>query len=693
VIVLGALVADRPAVVLVEDLHWAQPDLLDLLEYLTDGVDGPLLFVSTARPELLSSRPSWGRRRHASAIWLEPLAPDDAARLVAEAPEQLRRPVLEQAEGNPFFIEELVAQVGAGGDAVAIPDSVQAVLAARIDRLPPLEKHALQAASVIGRAFWREPVRELLGDALPNFELLEEHDFVRHRARSSFEGMRELEFKHALTREVAYASLPHARRLRLHASVARWLEDYGGGRDEHAALLAHHYAEAVRPQEVDLAWAGADAEHDTLRHQAIAWLRRAAELAIGRYEIDEGIALIQRALKLEHDDGVRCELWTAVARANALKFDGEAFWNAMDMALSLAGDDQTRAEICGWLAVESYVRAGMWTRTPALERVSAWVASALELAQPGTASRARALIAKACQNVDDAGAAAEAAAIAQRLDDPELCVHAWDACAAVAMADGDYEAAWEWRTRRLRLLDRISDPDLRTIISETPYAACIATCRFDQAREIARLNDELTRSLTPHHRLHGAAILIEVEELLGEWRTIIDLEGRIRDAVAANAHNPCLRNARSLLVCAIAAACLSDANKAAELERAADDLGMQRNPVLDAPRLRLALLRGDRDHASELLHRIEANQGWYLRGHGTSLATLIARLDAHALLGHRDQVERVATRLALPGTFVEPFALRALGIVRGDRALLDRATARFSELALEWHAQQTRPAP
>jgi DNA-binding SARP family transcriptional activator len=690
--VLGELVADRPAVVLVEDLHWAQPDLLDLLEYLTDGVDGPLLLVSTARPELLSSRPSWGRRRDATTMWLEPLPPDDAARLAAEAPEHLREAVLEQTEGNPFFIEELVAQVGAGGDAVAIPDSVKAVLAARIDRLPPLEKHALQSASVIGRAFWREPVRGLLGDALPNFELLEEHDFVRPRARSSFEGMRELAFKHALTREVAYASIPHARRLRLHASFARWLEAFGGGRDEHAALLAHHYAEAVRPQEADLAWVGADAEHDELRRQAIAWLRRAAELAIGRYEIDDGIALLRRAFELEHNDDARCELWTAVARASALKFDGEAFWTAMETALSLARDDRTRAEICGWLAVESYVRAGMWTRTPALERVGEWVASALELAPPGTASRARALIAKACRNVDDAEAAAEAAAIAQRLDDPELCVHAWDACATVAMAAADYEAAWEWRTRRLRLLDRISDPDLRTIISETPYSACIATCRFDQAREIARLNAELTRSLTPHHRLHGAAILVEVEELLGEWRTIIDLEGRVRDAVAANTHNPCLRNARSLLVCAIAAACLSDADKAAELERAADDLGMQRNPMLDTPRLRLALLRGDRDHASELLHRIEANQGWYLRGHGTSLTTLIARLDAHVTLGHRDQVERDATRLALPGTFVEPFALRALGIVRDDRALLDRATARFSELALEWHAQQTRAA-
>jgi predicted ATPase len=118
---LTELVADHPAVVLVEDLHWAQPDLLDLLEFVIDGVTGPLLVVTTARPELLTSRPSWGRRRDASAVWLEPLAREDAARLVAEAPEHVREAVLEKAEGNPFFIEELMAQIRAGGDAAAIP--------------------------------------------------------------------------------------------------------------------------------------------------------------------------------------------------------------------------------------------------------------------------------------------------------------------------------------------------------------------------------------------------------------------------------------------------------------------------------------------------------------------------------------------------------------------------------------------
>jgi hypothetical protein len=688
---VAELAAERPTVLVIEDLHWAQDDLLDVLEHLVDGIDGPLLLVCTARPELVTSRPSWGRRRDANTVWLEPLAPDDAARLVAEAPPHLRDVVLERAEGNAFFIEELLARIGGGSDVdvSAVPDSVQAVLAARIDQLPPLEKEALQAAAVIGRAFWREPVRELLAGAAPRFELLEERDFIRPRARSSFEGMRELAFKHALTRDVAYATLTRVTRARLHASFARWLEGFGGGREEHAALLAHHYAEAVHPEDADLVWAEDAAELERLRENALAWLRRAADLAVGRYEIDEGLALLQRAVELEHDADALCGLWRAIARANALRFDGEAFWTAMETALALAGDDHTRAEICSQLAVEAFVRAGMWTSTPALDRVGEWITRALELAEPDTASRARALTAKAFRDLDDADAAAEAASIAEQIDDVELCVYAWDACGAVAMAAADYEAAWRWRTRRLDLLPRVSDPDLRTIIGETPYSACIATCRFGQAREIALLHDDLTRPLTPHHRLHGAAILVEVEELLGDWPAIRQLEERVRETVAANAGTPCLRNARSLLVCALAAACLGDLETATELEQAADDLGLIGKQVLDAPRLRLALVRGDRDRAGALLARIEAEQGWYARGHGTSLATLITRLDALATLGHRDEVERTAPRLLSPGTFAEPFALRALGAVRGDSRLVDQAVSRFDELGLDWHAAQT----
>jgi DNA-binding SARP family transcriptional activator len=689
---LAGLVREGPALIVLEDLHWAQADLLDLVDQLQRDVDGPLMLVCTARPELLDARPSWGRSRAATTLWLEPLAPLDAARLVTEAPAHLREVVLERAEGNPFFLEELLARIGECGalERTAIPDSIHAVLAARIDQLPAPEKRALQAASVVGRSFWREAVQALVDGVAPSFWLLEERDFVRPRPGSSLEGLRELTFKHALTCDVAYGTLPRPRRVRLHAAFARWLENFTGGGDEHATVLAHHYWEAVGVDYADVAWAGDQAELTELRELALGWLGRAAALAILRYEIDESLTLLQRALELETGDAARCALYRTIARANALKFDGEAFWKAMETAAELAPDKATRAEIVSQLAVEAFVRAGMWTKTPAIEQIGTWVARALELAEPGTAARARALTAKSSLDLDDREAAAEAAAIAERLDDPELCVHAWDACGAVAMVAADYESACRWRTRRLELLDRVTDPDLRTIIAETPYASCVATGRFEQAREVALLHDRLTERLTPHHRMHAAAILVEVEELLGCWDSIRTQEARVRDAVAANAETPCLRNARSLLVCALAAACLRDDRHARELERAADELGLLGRQVLDAPRLRLALVRGDRARAEELLAGLLDERGWYARGHGTSLATVTVRLDALAMLGYGSRVEAESVRLLAPGTYVEPFALRALGTVRGDPLLAQQAIDRFERLGLRWHAAQTR---
>jgi predicted ATPase len=118
-----------------------------------------------------NARPSWGRRRDATTLWLEPLGPDEAARLVEDTPARVGDVLLERAEGNPFFLEELLACIGEGDEleTAPIPDSIHAVLAARIDQLPSLEKQALQAASVIGRIFWREAVEALVGGAPANF--------------------------------------------------------------------------------------------------------------------------------------------------------------------------------------------------------------------------------------------------------------------------------------------------------------------------------------------------------------------------------------------------------------------------------------------------------------------------------------------------------------------------------------------
>ena len=316
---LQELTAERPAAVLVEDLHWADDELCDLLTMLVERVAGPLLLLATARPELLDQRPAWVQSPGASVIRLESLPSPEAAQLIGallghDCPRPICELVAERAEGNPFFVEELIATLidrgvlsrtnggwsfGQLPSRFSVPDTVQAVLAARIDLLPRAEKAALQTAAVIGRVFWGGPVGELVTEADPDFGLLEERDFVHRHAGSSIAGQHEYVIKHALTREVAYESLLKAKRGPLHAGFAQWLERNGKGEDEHAPLIAHHYAEAVRPEDLDLAWSGREEQAERLRGKAIRWSRRAAELAIDRYEIDEGLALLHRAVGLE----------------------------------------------------------------------------------------------------------------------------------------------------------------------------------------------------------------------------------------------------------------------------------------------------------------------------------------------------------------------------------------------------------
>src|SRR5207249_2339313 len=211
----------------------------------------------------------------------------------------------------------------------------------------------------IGRVFWTGPVYELVQGAQPDLGLLEERDFVRRRSNSTLAGEREYVIKHALTRDVAYESLPKAVRAHQHAAFARWLERIGDGRDEHATLLAHHYAEAVRPEDVDLAWAGRDEEVERLRERAAEWSRRAAHLAIGRYEINEGLALLHRVVQLEPDPQKQVELWKEIGHANALRFDGESFRAAMEKAIELGGPS---AELYTELALQTARRSGMWKR-------------------------------------------------------------------------------------------------------------------------------------------------------------------------------------------------------------------------------------------------------------------------------------------------------------------------------------------
>jgi class 3 adenylate cyclase len=695
------LATERPAVLLVEDVHWAETPLLELLERTIRDVQGSLLLVVTTRPGA-----EWlGAGRNATTIHLEPLALADASKMLAELPHRAREVVVARAEGNPFFVEELAAslidrgvvqrrdgvwELAAELDELSMPDSVRGVLAARIDLLDPPRKAALQAAAVIGRVFWQGAVRALL-ESQSDVDLreLEERDFVRRRAGSSMAGEREYAIKHALTREVAYETLPKAERARLHARFARWLEGLDA-RDELASLLAHHYAEAVRPEDADLAWAGADEELARLRTRALTWLREAARRAASRYEIGDAVSLLRRALPHSAAGDERATVLRELAHTYALEFAGEEFWTTMQQAIAEAQSLQLEAELFADLAYETAIRSGIWKRMPDRELVDGWVDRALAGARPDSAARAKALIARARWRPRDAGTAAvEASALAEKLGDAELRSSAWDARGIVSFVGGEFDLGRAWAERRFELLDEISDPDIRADIYSAPITGCVWSGRFREARRLARAQDEIASQLTPHHRMHAVAIDAEVEELLACWDVIRGLQTRIEQAVHENRATPCVRNARSLLVCALANQQLGNEETARQLEAAAHEQWMEGYGfTLDTPRLRLALARGELAEVERLLALPDTVHGWH-RGWFV-FADVTASLDALAALGLRDRVEAEAPRFARRRSYVEPFALRALGRVREDDELVLRALARFEELGLDWHAAETR---
>jgi DNA-binding SARP family transcriptional activator len=703
---LDGLVADRPVVLLVEDLHWAEEPLLELLDVLLRGVSGPLVLLATARPELLERRRTWGSGgRNAAQLWLGPLPLEDAAAMLdellgSELPAPLRELVLANAEGNPFFVEELVGALvdrgflrrSNGGwkasevpEHLVVPDSVQSIVAARIDMLGAAERAALQAAAVVGRIFWSGPVIELLGGNEADFGVLVERDFVRRRPASSMSGEREFAFKHALTRDVAYRSLPKASRARLHAALAAWLEAFGAGRDEHAPLLAHHYAEAVRPEDLDLCWPGEASRAEQLRTKALKWLERASELAAGRYALDEQIGLLNRAVELEQSEARRGELLQTVAHAHLLTYAQEGFRTAMLAAIGASADAEAAADLTSRLAFWDAFR---WNHAEDRGLIEEWIDRALALAGEGSAARARSLVARSyCRPREAEAAAREACAIAEELPgDLELRSYSYHALIDAVLAEGRYDEARQWAERRLELLDGIDDPDHVADVYWSAIPGYLGVGRFDDARRLADLHDEVTSQLSPHHRLHGVAFLLEIEELAANWPRIAALTRRVERAVETS--TPCIHRPRSLVVCALAAACLGDEAEARRLEGRAAELGAEEYGRVADARIRLALVRGELESARSLLAQMERQRRTLIRS--TKLAPVAARLDALAALGEREGVEREAPRWLQPSTYLEPFALRALGVVREDASLVEGAAASFEAMSLSWHATQTR---
>ena len=309
---------EQPVVSVFEDIHWAQPSEIALLEYLTQHLrDSPVMLVAATRPELLDEHATWGAGLAAqTTIPLDPLSAEDAAALA----ERLLPPdgganalgrIIETAGGNPLFLEELsasVAELGAGAD---LPITVREAIAARIDALPADARGTLLSAAVVGRTFWRGVV-EILGevsDVDSALAQLEARDLVRRDSSSQLAGDVQFTFKHMLIREVAYATVPRAVRRSRHAAVAGRIEQTVASPGAAlATILAHHWREAGEPE------------------QAIPYLLSAADAARRSWAQDAVVDLYSTALELAPDDAQRrrIRLDRGIALVELADYEGAA---------------------------------------------------------------------------------------------------------------------------------------------------------------------------------------------------------------------------------------------------------------------------------------------------------------------------------------------------------------------------------
>jgi class 3 adenylate cyclase/tetratricopeptide (TPR) repeat protein len=287
-----AMAEQRPLVLVFEDLQWADDGLLDFVEHLADWVrDAPMLIVCTARPELLERRPMWGGGKpNATTLTLAPLSDAETSQLLAGLGVQTESGLLERAGGNPLYAEQFVRMLAERGEAEgALPESVQGIIAARLDSLGAKEKALLQDAAVLGKVFWLGA----LGANEQQLHVLRQKEFVQRARRSSVEGEVEYAFKHVLVRDVAYGQIPRAERAQKHLRAADWIESLGRSED-HAEMVAHHCVNAL-----ELARAAGE-DGDPAR--AVRALRDAGERALTLNALRQAEGYYRQAVALAPND-------------------------------------------------------------------------------------------------------------------------------------------------------------------------------------------------------------------------------------------------------------------------------------------------------------------------------------------------------------------------------------------------------
>jgi tetratricopeptide (TPR) repeat protein len=496
---LEALAEQRPLVLVFEDLHFADDGLLDFVDHLVDWASGvPILVVGTARPELLGRRPGWGGGKpNALTLSLSPLADAETAQLVHSLldrpvlPADVQETLLERAGGNPLYAEEFVRLLDERGasEELPLPETVQGLIAARIDALPREEKSLLQDAAVLGKVFWLGAATKLAGverwTAEKLLHELERKEFVRRERRASVAGEVEYAFRHLLVRDVAYGQIPRAERAERHRLAAEWIAGLGRP-DDHAEMLAHHYVAALELAEA------AGVPTTELEGPARAALNEAGNRAFSLNAFPSAARSYERALELwPKDDPGRGDLLFRCAHALFLAGDErrERAFEEARTALSHHGRDERAAEADALLAEYWWHRGDRDRAFEHLERAKQLVADV-----PPSPAKAHVLSqvsrynALAGENEQAVRVGGEALAMADALGLDELRAHALNNIGIARLNVGDRGGLVDLE-RSVELAVAVKSPE-----AARGYNNLGATIwQLGDARRSARLFDEAIR--------------------------------------------------------------------------------------------------------------------------------------------------------------------------------------------------------
>jgi len=665
-----------------------------MLPRLAARVPGPLLVVATARPELAETHPGFAAGREGTtAVSLQPLPEPEATKLIAgilpsaELPEALRGGIVRMAEGNPFFLEEIVLRLvdtGAivrDGDrwrvttevaGISLPDTVHRLLAARIDALRPVEKRVLQEAAVVGRVFWQAPLVRTLGDAVVREALLrlEDRGLVVARPTSALSGQTEFQFKHALVRDVAYAGLPKSRRARAHAGHASWLEELAGERlDELVELVAYHYRSAVAGPDADLAWADDGQAFARVRARAFEALLSAGEVARRRFAIAKALEVHEQALALAAGDLERGRALAAIGDDHEANYHGdeafEAYIAALERLREPPGSEPLRARICLMASRMAAVKWGGFRVKPTPALMERFVDEGLQVAADDE-TRNWLTVLKGnvglrwawsspigdplplAERVRLAGAAVQ---VAETLGSPALLSQAYRTYGLLQSMAGAWDVTVTMARRDVLLADRLESTEQAFTLFWNALFLMEIAGDLAEAAGLAERSLQVARALTAHELMHSTYTVMSTRSLAGHWADLDAPAGEHLEALAREPGIGCPYVRGGPVVAAIAFAHQGRLDRAAELAATL-------TPELDKPGLPEALLaryhvaRGDPLAGRELAERV-AGRAVYAEENAFEVLAMLDALAAleqwDALVGFLPLARAAARGLALAG--------------------------------------------